>query len=86
VQVFGVVLQISVADKLKLKLIPVVQLYVGRAGIEAMFETGLHPPETTNPAFHVLYADNIAAGVLQAGKLTEAGQVVTKAGAVTIIF
>ena len=78
VQLSPVVLQSSDAVNVKLKLTAPPQAKLGKAGIEAIFEVGLQPSVTVNPAAQVLYADKICASVAQADKFTALGQVTAK--------
>ena len=50
-----------------------------------MLLVGVQPPLTLKPFNHVVYAAAIAASLLQAGIVTEVGQVATKSGAAVTV-
>src|SRR5690606_23463997 len=57
------------------------------AGKSPILSVGLQPPETVNPAIQLLSAVWISSAVAQAGRLTSAGAVATRAsGAVILII
>ena len=74
VQVNGVVLQSSVALKVKLRFTAPPHTNAGSAGIVAIFEEALQPSFTAKPATQVLYADVIAAELIQELNIGSVGQ------------